>query len=99
MEGKGKGSLACSKTECQATLVSGAEVGECNEWSRKNFGSNEWNEPTVGTWMREEIYKFKARDYLIHYINFVSLQEPLTSIFLISKSHFVSIQNLVILKL
>ena len=49
--GKGKCSLAWSKTECQATLACGAEVCECNEWTRKNFGANEWNEPTAGTWM------------------------------------------------
>ncbi|AHW62301.1 hypothetical protein FH5T_19265 [Draconibacterium orientale] len=54
--GKGKGSLAWNKMECQATLVWVAEVGECNEWTRKNFGSNEWNEPTVGTW--EDIQAF-----------------------------------------
>jgi len=53
--GKSKGRLAYNKTECQATLAWGAEVGECNKWSRKNFGSNEWNEPTACTWICEEI--------------------------------------------
>ena len=53
---QGKGSLAWNKMECQAILVCGAEVGECNEWSRKNFGSNEWNEPTAGTWMCGEVF-------------------------------------------
>lgn len=49
--GLANANLAWNKMECQATLVCGAEVGECNEWSRKNFEANEWNEPIAGTRM------------------------------------------------
>lgn len=36
--GKNKCSLAWNRMECQATLVCGAEVGECNECSRNFSG-------------------------------------------------------------